>query len=236
MLKYLKTWQVRFDGMSLRERAGIVAAALVLVYFFMELGLFNPEAARAKALTRRIEAQQVELAAVRKEIGALTELLMHDPNVKELAQIESMKNSIAQADALIGQLDSNSPQVSAVVKELLAGSSGLTLVSLKTLPVSTVFQSKAAPVAAPAKPAADAKDAAPKPAAPPRPAAAIYRHGIDISIRGNYLALLPYLERLQKYPKPLFWGDASLSVQDYPEGVLNFKVYAMSGQPGSPLQ
>jgi MSHA biogenesis protein MshJ len=236
MLKYLKTWQARFDGMSLRERVGIVAAAAVLVYFVLELGLLNPEAARAKALARRIEAQQAELAAVRKEIGAFTELLMHDPNVKEKAQIESMKNSIAQADALIEQLGSNAPQVSAVVKELLAGSSGLTLMSLKTLPVSTMFQSKAAPVAAPAKPAADAKDAAPKPVAPPRPAAAIYRHGIEISVKGNYLALLPYLERLQKYPKPLFWGDASLSVQDYPEGVLNFKVYAMSGRPGSPLQ
>lgn len=235
MLKYLKTWQARFDGMSLRERVGIVAAAAVLVYFVMELGLLNPEAARTKALTRRVEAQQAELAAVRKEIGELTGLFMHDPNVKEKAQIESMKNSIAQADALIGQLDSNAPQVSAVVKELLAGSSGLTLLSLRTLPVSTMFQSKAAPVAAPAKPAADAKDAAPKPEAPPRPAAAIYRHGIEISVKGNYLALLPYLERLQKYPRPLFWGDASLRVE-YPEGVLRFNVYAMSGQPGSPLQ
>jgi MSHA biogenesis protein MshJ len=236
MLKYLKTWQSRFDKMSLRERVLIVAAAAALLYFAFDVAVVAPGAARKKAIAQRIEAQQAEHATVRKQIEQVTGLLTVDPNAAQLAQLASMKMNIAEADALIRQLDSNAPQVTAVLKELLAGSAGLKLVSLKTLPVSVLFQSKAAPVAAPAAAAAGTKDAAPKPAAQPRPPVTIYRHGIEIDIRGNYLSLLPYLDKIQKYPKPLFWGDASLRAGEYPEAVMTLHVFAISGQPAAPLQ
>jgi MSHA biogenesis protein MshJ len=41
----------------------------------------------------------------------------------------------------------------------------------------------------------------------------VYRHGVEVVLRGNYLALLPYLGKLQAYPRPLFWSDVSLEAR-----------------------
>lgn len=231
-MKSLQPWLERFDRLSLRERAGIVAAAAALLYFVLHLVVTGPEEAKRKSLERRIDAQNSELVTVRKDIADLTGLLAHDPNVQQQAQIDGMKATIAQANALVAQLDTAAPQVSAVLKELLAASPGLTLVSLKTLPASVAFQPKPAPVA-PAKPV---PGAAPIPPALPGPKVTIYRHGIEISVKGGYLDLLPYLEKLQRYPRRLYWGDASLSVQEHPDSLLKLTVYMLSGQSGSPLR
>jgi len=236
IVEALKPWMARFDRLSLRDRAGLVAAAAAVLYFVLSLVLVEPEEARSVALKKRIEAQKTEREAVRKEIGELSVLLERDPNAPQLAQLEGLKRTIAEADAVLAELDRTGHQaVKSVLKELLATTPGLEMVSLRTLPVTVAFQSKVTSVT-PAKPAPTgapapgAKDAAPVPAVAVRPPRTIYRHGIEISIKGNYLALLPYLEKLQSYPVSLYWADASLEVQSYPVAVLKLTVYTLSGQ------
>ena len=234
----LKPWRTRFDRMSLRQRAGLVAATAALLFFVLNLVLVGSNEAESKALKQRIVAQQAELEAVRKDLRELSGLLERDPNAQQQAQLDGIKRTIAEADALLAQLDSAAPQAAgAVLREVLVVTPGLELVSLKTRPVTLAFQSKppavapAKPAPAAATPAPGAKDAAPKPEMAARPPRSIYRHGIEISIQGNYLALLPYLEKLQKYPGRLYWTDVSLEVQSYPVAVLKLTVYTLSGQP-----
>jgi MSHA biogenesis protein MshJ len=231
----LKPWMARFDRMGLRERAGLVAAAAAVLYFVLSLTVVGQDQARSKLLKQRIDTQKAELEAVRKDISELSRLLEHDPNAQQQALLEGIKRTIVEADALLAQLDGAGPQAAgAVLREVLVATPGLELVSLKTLPVTVAFQSKLAPAAsanpAAATPAPGAKDTAPKPEMAPRPPRSIYRHGIEISINGNYLALLPYLEKLQKYPGRLHWIDLSLDVQSYPLAVLKVSVYTLSGQ------
>lgn len=245
----LKPWMARFDRASLRERALLVAAAAALMVFILNLVLVGPDEARTKVHKQRIEAQKAELEAVRKEIRELSGVLERDPNAQQQAQLDGIKRTIVEADALLAQLDGAAPQAGgAVLREVLGATPGLELVSLKTLPVTLAFQSKPVPAVsakpAPAKPAPaaakpppaaatpapGATDAAPRPEMASRPPRSIYRHGIEISIKGNYLALLPYLEKLQKYPGRLYWTDVSLDVQSYPVAVLKLSVYTLSGQ------
>lgn len=238
----LKPWMARFDRASLRERALLVAAAAALMVFILNLVLVGPDEARSKVHKQRIEAQKAELEAVRKNIRELSGVLERDPNAQQQAQLDGIKRTIVEADALLAQLDGAAPQAGgAVLREVLGATPGLELVSLKTLPVTLAFQSKPVPAVsgkpAPAKPAPaaatpapGATDAAPRPEMASRPPRSIYRHGIEISIKGNYLALLPYLEKLQKYPGRLYWTDVSLDVQSYPVAVLKLSVYTLSGQ------
>jgi MSHA biogenesis protein MshJ len=227
----LKPWLSRFDRMSLRERVLLVAAAAVVLYFLLSLAVIGPDEAKRKARKQRVEAQTVELESVRKEIRELTVLLERDPNAQQRAELQRIRGTIVEADALLAQLDSAAPQAAgAVLREMLGTTPGLELVSFKTLPVVLAYQSRPLPAAA-AKPAADAKAAAPGTDTAARPPRSIYRHGIEISIKGNYLALLPYLERLQKYPGRIYWTDVDLSVRSYPDAVLKLTVYTLSGQP-----
>jgi MSHA biogenesis protein MshJ len=77
----------------------------------------------------------------------------------------------------------------------------------------------------------------PQPSTPPAPAAApvsatgaplLYRHGVEITVRGNYLDMVSYLEALQGLPVRLFWGKADLQVETYPDARLTLTLYTMS--------
>lgn len=219
MMNYLKQSKTRFDALQQRERILTVLAAAALVYFLVNVLLLAPEQKKQKALQQQITAQQMELVTLD---AATSQMLRgdHPPLAQEQASRDSLKKAIAEADALLGQTDVTSPQVGALLKAMLKTSPGLTLVSLKTLPVTTFFVANAAP---------DAQAGA------PNPSLSIYRHGVEVSIKGNYLALLPYLENLQKYPKRLFWYDAKLDVTIYPEAVLTMTIYTLSEQSSSPL-
>ncbi len=211
-LQQLKTW---FDALRQRERIFVVLLAVALIYFSVDFLLLTPEQKKQKALQQQITAPQIELAA----LNAARQVL-HDQLAQEQAARDSLEKTIAEAEALLGQTDATSPQVGALLKAMLETNPGLTLVSLKTLPVTTFFV---------AKPAPDAKAGA------PNPPLSLYRHGVEVSIKGNYLALLPYLEHLQKYPKRLFWYDAKLDVATYPAAILTMTIYTLSEQSSSPL-
>jgi MSHA biogenesis protein MshJ len=235
IIEALKLRLARFDGMSLRERALIVAAAVAVVYFVLDLLVIGPNEARSKALRQGIEKQKVELETSRKMMSVFSGALEHDPNAKQQAQLDAIKRTIVEVDALLAEFDSAAPQAAgAILREVLGATPGLELVSLKTLPVAVAFETKAAPVVA-ANPAAGVAVAAPKPEPTPRPPRSIYRHAIEISVRGNYLALLPYLEKLQKYPGRIYWSDVSLEVETYPLWIMKLTVYTLSPQPNPRL-
>ncbi len=228
MMNYLQQSKTRFDALQQRERILLLLAAVVLVYFLVNVLLLAPEQKKQKALQQQITAQQMELAATNAAMSQMSGQVLQSPLAQEQATRDSLEKTINEADALLGQTDATSPQVGALLKATLETNPGLTLVSLKTLPVTTFFVANAAP-AAPAGPVPDAQARAPSPSLP------IYRHGVEISIKGNYLALLPYLENLQKYPKRLFWYDAKLDVAAYPAAILTMTIYTLSEQSSSPL-
>ena len=237
IIDLLKSRLAQFDGMTVRHRAGLVAVAAAAMYVVLDLGVLGPNELRSKTLKDNIASQKSEIESVRNMTKVLSGALAQDPNAQQQAQLDGIKRTIVEVDALLMQFDSAEPQAAgAVLREVLGATPGLELLSLKTLPVVVAYESKSAPVA-PAKPAPTAAAPAPgvKPAAPmpeltARPPRSIYRHGIEITIKGNYLALLPYLEKLQKYQGRLYWNDVSLDVQSYPFWVMKLTVYTLSGQ------
>jgi MSHA biogenesis protein MshJ len=240
---FLKPWMNRFDRMNLRQRVGLAAAAAAVLYFVLSVLLVGQGEARSKMHQQRIVAQNAELENARREILILSAAVEHDPNAQQQAQLDGIKRNITEAEALLTQFEGAAPAAGAILREVLAATPGTELLSLRTLPVTLAFQSKltpvapatpaaspAKPVAATAMPAPAAKESAPNPEAAPRLPRSIYRHGVELRILGNYLALLPYLEKLQQYPGRLYWGDVSLDVRSYPLAELKLSVYTLAGQ------
>jgi MSHA biogenesis protein MshJ len=223
-LKEFERWMTRFDRMNLGQRAGLVAATAAVLYAILSLALVGQTESGNKARKQRIETQRKQLDATRKEIRELTAALEHDPNAPQLVQLDGMKRTIAEADTLLTQLEFDSPRTAGLaLREVLGATPGLEVGMVRTLAPAVAFTSQATPKI-PAKSAPGAKDAAPK------PLRVIYRNGIEASITGNYLALLPYLEKLQKHPARLYWNDLSLNVQDYPIAVLRLNVHTLDLQ------
>jgi len=170
----LKSRLAQFDGLSLRHRAGLVAVAAAVMYAVLDLGVIGPNELRSKTLKDNIAAQKTEIESVRSMTKVLSGALAQDPNAQQQAQLDGIKRTIVEVDALLMQFDSAEPQAAgAVLREVLGATPGLELLSLKTLPVVVAYESKSAPVA-PARPTPTA--------APP---GAMYVEAVDAWVSTN---------------------------------------------------
>ena len=51
---------------------------------------------------------------------------------------------------------------------------------------------------------------------------------MQISLRGGYPELLRYVSALERMPAQMFWGEVTLSVEQYPYSVLTLTLYTLS--------
>ncbi|MDL2353629.1 MAG: hypothetical protein QFF03_00065, partial [Pseudomonadota bacterium] len=56
----------------------------------------------------------------------------------------------------------------------------------------------------------------------------LYRHGVELTVRGNYLDMVNYMDALEAMPTQLFWGRAELHVDEYPNARLALTLYTLS--------
>jgi len=212
-----------FLKMGLRERLLVVTAIALVMYFIIDLTLLKPQQRDIQHLKKLDESHQSELTMVNNALADIEKNMpegVSSPTMSR-ASLDEIKKQIAEADALFGEVDASTSQTGILVKKILAANPSLTLMSLNTMPTTPFYtiESKAG--------TANAPPAAPK---------TIYSYGVEVSIKGNYLALLSYMENLRKYPKRLFWSNAYLDVDRYPDAVLKLAVYSLSAQPNSPLR
>ncbi len=227
----------RFDGLTLRDRVAIGVALAVVIFFLVTVSMLAPDTVRRKEATTKLAVVKNEVAATRMSLGEVTKQFADDPVAQQQVFRDQLRKEIAEVDSALEQVDKAAPKMGTLVREMLAASPGVGLVSVKTLPVATVIEPTAAMsqprsgMPGPTKPGPAGSDGM----VAPEPPAAVFRHGIEVSLRGNYLALLPYLERLQKSSSRLAWSEAKLEVTSYPEARLTLVLYTLSAQPSPSL-
>ncbi len=232
-----------FFGLKPRERALAIAAALGIIYFLFDVALIKPQKAQAKVLRETIAQQETEIAAVTTALQALRDAKRNDPLAAQRQERDALRGTLTAAEAVMARASSD-VRMGEVIRTITAATPGLTLVSLKTLPVESFFTAPAAiaPGAAAAAAAATAasQSTAPRAAAsaasaPAAPMSALYKHGVDVTVQGRYVNLIPYLQGLERNARGVFWGDIKLDVLAYPDATLKMTVYTLSALPELPL-
>ena len=61
-----------------------------------------------------------------------------------------------------------------------------------------------------------------------QPVALLYRHGVELTVRGNYLDMVDYMSTLDAMPTRMFWGRAQLDVETYPTARLTLTLHTLS--------
>jgi len=56
----------------------------------------------------------------------------------------------------------------------------------------------------------------------------VYKHGVELVVKGNYTDLTQYLTRLEGLPWQMFWGKAELKVEEYPKAALTLTLFTLS--------
>ncbi|NNG23199.1 hypothetical protein [Telluria aromaticivorans] len=227
----------RIEALTLRERALSFAAAVTVIAFVGFELVLSPIYREQDALLEQILQQRNNMMGIDAEIIAKVEAYQVDPDVPARTRLESVKQETARlGESLLAMQHGLVPpeRMAPLVDAILRANGRLQLVSMRTLRVEAISGRPAAAGAAPA--AASAAAAAPDAAAPTavpdadtgKPADMLYRHGVEVTVRGNYLDMVNYMSALEAMPTRLFWGKAQLDVEEYPASRLTLTLYTLS--------
>lgn len=224
MKETLQRWAARFDALKRRERMLIFAAVVAALGFLGNQIWIEPQLVRHATLTKQLQAQQQSRADIQAKL-AETETRGREPDSKVRGELQALKQQITRADSEYRRVqESLAPpeQMGALLEAMLRKNHNLRLIALTTLPVS--------PVAANAEArAGDEKKPAPSTGAKTSAAAAgLYKHGVEITVRGKYPDLLDYLAKLEKLPQKMYWGQVALATEEYPNAVLRVTLFTLS--------
>lgn len=213
-------WQklaARFDALGGRERAlGLVAALAGLVLVFYMLAL-DPLSARQRRLSLQLAEARQGLATVQQQVKIQQALA--DPGLARRSYRDALRKQLADIDKTMAAVQRGlvPPERTArLLEQMLAGSRGLQLVSLRSLPVQRFDTAGSVPDGKAAQPAA--KD----------PERAIYQHGFEITLQGSYAEVHDYLTRVEQLPWQMFWRRISVNTEEYPKLTVTLTVQTLS--------
>ena len=221
----------RIDALSLRERIMVFAALAAAIVFLTHFFALGPLLRKQDMLNAQISQQNNNIEGIDNEIRARVEAAQTDPDAQVRTRLAAVRK---ETEELSGQLRAMQnglvapERMAPLLDSILRANGRLSLVSMRTLPVESVRDASrraagTAPEATPAAaPAATSANAA------PGTAELLYRHGVEITVRGNYLDMIAYMNTLEGLPTQLFWGRAQLEAETWPASRLTLTLYTLS--------
>jgi MSHA biogenesis protein MshJ len=197
----------RIDALALRQRVLIFFALACVLGLAAETTFTGPLRAKHRFLMGEMAKDQKDLAALQADVQQLLQGNVVDPDATNRRRQTILQEDLRQLNARISEEQRRftpPERMRRVLEELLERNRSLSLVDLKTLP--------AVPIAG------------------QRPGAqgGMYRHGLELTVRGTYRELYDYLHALENLPHQLYWGRAELTVDAHPFLTLKLTVHTLS--------
>jgi len=213
----------KLDAMSLRERVMIFFAAAVLLLTLLNTLLLDPIFVRQKAQRSQLMQQQQLLGEVQSQINMLLQENSPNSTSPQRIQINQLKKEIAEGNIFLQSNRDRLVQPDKMaehLRHLLQKNSRLQLVSLNTLAVTTLIEQAAE--------TGREQNNSNKAVAEASVQSQVYKHGVQITLRGSYLDLLQYLIALEKLPQQMYWAKLEMNVVQYPTSEITLILYTLS--------
>ena len=207
----------RFEALQTRERLLVLLAAVFGTALVYDALVLQSLEARKKRLTQQVAESRQNIKAADNVVRAQETIV--DPSAVKRSYREALVKQLAEIDQNIQGLQRGlvpPERMAKVLEDMLAGSRGLQVMSLRTLPAHRVETPGATPPAKGAKPA------------PQAPERTVYEHSFEIVLQGSYADLHDYLARLEKLPWRMFWGRLSVDTDNHPVLRVTLRVQTLS--------
>ena len=215
----LEGFRQTFDGRARRERLLMLGVVLALGATLVDRVWLSPafsqwSQARARQVNASAALQQLKSDMLGKAAEAIAlEKRQRDEVVALRDRVQ--RGETSQPDGTLVAAADLLP----VLDQLLASGGGLRLQAMHSLGREPVV-----PAGAAGRPGVDAVPAA----AATDPAPVLYRHGVEITVEGSYVALVAYLQALETMPQHVLWGGLQLKVDQHPKVSLTLRIYTLS--------
>jgi MSHA biogenesis protein MshJ len=214
----------RFMAMPQRERYLLPGALCFAILMLGHLLLIEPARKQHRLIQAQYSQESNELIVAQNQLKVLNAKLAN-PDAELHTQLADLRTQTRSADDQFKQLQSSlvpAHEMSQWLAGLLQAQRGLQLTGLRTLPVASVADlvaTKAAPAASAASTPGEGNT--------PRDTW-LYRHGVEVTLRGSYADLHAYLKTLEQLPRRVYWGELKINAQDSPAVVMTLTVYTIS--------
>jgi MSHA biogenesis protein MshJ len=218
MKELFATYAKRLDARSRRERMLILAAGIAVIVFPLYALVIAPTLQRGSALSAQIADQNNQIVVAQAQKMELERSLQQDPDYALREQLGAKRAQIARLDNQLSGIQNSlvPPQrMAALLQELIGQDRKVRIVRLHNLPATPLVEKSAA---------ADSSATATSPHGESRH---VFKHGVQVTVEGNYLDLVAYLARLEKQPWQVYWGRTAL-VADYPKVQVELTLYTLS--------
>lgn len=210
-----------------RERALIAVSCWAIVYLLWELVVFAPLNEKKSDLGERFEAVNAEMVQLSAQQQVFVQALTADPNAGRRREIAAQQERITQVDNEINRLSDGlipADKLPQLLHDVLLANKSLSLVSLRALPSERL----PLPYLAEQEELLDGEgDDLPSTTDP-----IIFKHGVKMSLRGNYFDVLHYLQSIENLQWRVYWELLDYEVQSYPKANVQLLVYTLSTDRG----
>ena len=210
----LKGFTDRIDAMSLRERGLIFVTLLVALYFVAVNVLFGPVNADKDRLQKQVNQLHEETRLLEIQVQGLVSGSENDPEAAKRKKIASLQENLKTMDAAFSRVTAGlvpPKEMTKLVEQMLLKNRGLEVIKVESLPSTPLLEG-----AAEGEP----------------DGSMVYKHGMRIELKGNYLDILRYLRSLEGLEWKVFWGQVTLQTEKHPVSKVNLLIYTLSTHQG----
>lgn len=198
--------QVKFNGLPQQRRKFWFALTLLFVVYLGAWVVLAPQWQAYQAEQAKLEQQMTANRLTVTQIEAIDIRLAGDPQAplkNKLAELQTQLNEVNT------RLQSETNYVSAadnreLLKALLSNASELEVQSAQALPAERVYGDGEAT------------------------AGAIYKHRLQLVLRGNYNQTFAYFKRLEQLPWSFYWQRLDYRVSEHPQAEITLEIYTLS--------
>ena len=220
-MKQLNALFQKIDALTLRERVILFVLMLAGIWALLDTLLLSPQETARLAEQNKITLARTQLAEAEQTL--LLRASTPDPDQAGRQRLENARRSFEARMQTAQHLQSRmvAPKdMPRMLQAVLGDHPGLRLASLETLPPEAVGAEAAGDTAAP--------PATRQPTKASGEDAALFKHGIKLTLIGDYTSLTGYMEKLERLPHGFYWSRAELDATAHPEISLTLTLYTLS--------
>ena len=216
----------KMNVLSLRERALVFGAVLVLLFTLWNELLMIPTEHKSKQAASQIEATEKRIASLDKQIEAIKKNAKQDPGKIVRDNLVRYSRELSELDQQIAKLAKNliSPKKMALVlQEMLVQVSGLNIIEVKSLEARPLLESSANEMT---------QQNGDLDKGTASPVLGVYQHRVVIEFEGEFQQTVQYLKMLEAMSWQIFWDHIDYTVEEYPKARVTIGVSTLSLSKG----
>lgn len=231
LTQYWQSLSEKFEKLSQRERLMVLLALLATVYAVINSLFIDPISTQQKTLKGEIDANQAQISVLQQQISTYAGSPVIDPDAQNKARIADLQSQIQETESQLNALQTTlvSPEkMPALLRSFLKSDGKLKLIALNSLEAKYVLD-KPAETAATTTMSDNSNQASPSaPKSASEHDLPLFKHGVEITLEGNYLDLLNYVSAIETMPWHVLWSSAEFTSKTYPTSQLKLTVYTLS--------